>query len=552
MMPSVLLLLACGETPEQVATPATDVVSLRIEPTTLELETREGAPAEADFVAYATFEDGKETPITLVAWESSSPSAGEIDANGHFTASSVNGGKTLISANHLGIIAEAEVTVYYHDDIVVSGTDEGVVDAFAAASPTTDPALTLRYPEDGVRVPRNLEGLSFLWDTPSDGYVTRLRMSSDLTDISVYTDAESWSASTAEWTTIAAGNQESTVKVQVTVGKWANGTLTDVTAGPEISMVVNRLDVYGSVLYWSTTDEGILRLPIGTTLPSPFWTTTDSGSCIGCHFVSQATDKMVVARQGTAGFFVFSVLDISDPDAPTVLIEGDDNEKTVFSTASPDGKYIAGVGNGALSIYNMETGAKISTQNLGSMVSQPDWAPDGQSLVLTQITENFYNDMGFTGGQIVKVPWDGTNLGSPQILVPADPSYNNYYPAWSPDGVWVAYNRSTGESYFDEDAELWLVSADGNINLRLDNANGATDAMNSYPRWAPLSDDDILWLAWSSNREYPVAGVTNPQIWVSAIDPALASTGQDPSSAAFWLPGQSTTSNNHLPVWWSK
>jgi hypothetical protein len=40
-----------------------------------------------------------------------------------------------------------------------------------------------------------------------------------------------------------------------------------------------------------------------------------------------------------------------------------------------------------------------------------------------------------------------------------------------------------------------------------------------------------------------------PQVWISAFDPALADALEDPSWPAFWLPGQSTEHNNHLPAW---
>ena len=97
-----------------------------------------------------------------------------------------------------------------------------------------------------------------------------------------------------------------------------------------------------------------------------------------------------------------------------------------------------------------------------------------------------------------------------------------------------------------------LVKSDGTVDLRLDLANGEGALQNSYPRWGPLPDSDVLWLAFSSKRDYAPADFGLPQIWVSAIDTAKAEQGQDPSSAPFWLPGQSTMSDNHLPYWWGK
>ena len=95
---------------------------------------------------------------------------------------------------------------------------------------------------------------------------------------------------------------------------------------------------------------------------------------------------------------------------------------------------------------------------------------------------------------------------------------------------------------------------DGSDWVRLQAANGQGELKNSFPRWGPLPDDDVLWLAFSSVRPYTVDPSFNelPQIWITAIDPNKVESGEDPSSAPFWLPGQETQSDNHLPVWWSK
>jgi hypothetical protein len=94
---TLLALAGCG--PLTASKGSTNpVLSVRIEPDTLTLDTRLGAPATAQFVAYATFADGEESPIDLVSWASSSPSAGELDTDGTFTAVETNGGTTTITA----------------------------------------------------------------------------------------------------------------------------------------------------------------------------------------------------------------------------------------------------------------------------------------------------------------------------------------------------------------------------------------------------------------------------------------------------------------------
>jgi hypothetical protein len=80
------------------------------------------------------------------------------------------------------------------------------------------------------------------------------------------------------------------------------------------------------------------------------------------------------------------------------------------------------------------------------------------------------------------------------------------------------------------------MARDGTYQTRLDAANGEGELQNSFPRWGPLPDDDVLWLAFSSTCPYvvdPNGGV--PQIWVFVIEPEKIINGDDPSSTPFWL-----------------
>ena len=177
------------------------------------------------------------------------------------------------------------------------------------------------------------------------------------------------------------------------------------------------------------------------------------------------------------------------------------------------------------------------------------------------------NDMNFEGGEIIRMSWNGNSFGEPEVLVPATADQNNFYPAFSPDGEWIAFNRAvrteivradgtvevSSTSYANPSAELWLMAKDGTYQTRLDLANSEGELQNSFPRWGPLPDDDVLWLAFSSTRRYavdPNRGI--PQIWVSAIEPEKILDGEDPSASAFWLPAQDSQSDNHLAIWWSK
>lgn len=545
------LLLACKGAVAPSESAYGDVVSLVVTAEETELSTRQGEPATTRLTATATFEDGTVAPIDLVSWSLSNLSVGTIDEEGLFTAADRNGGITDVVATHRGIEGRATLRVTYREDLLEEGVDTAVVAAFEAATPTAGDLPALLYPADQVRVPRNLEGLGFLWAAPESHNVFRLRLRSDITEVSVYSALDTWYASSDLWAQIAASNRGGEVSVSVESGTYSGGALTDVRVGPAITLSVNRLDARGSVLYWAASVAGVMRIPFGTTQADPFWTRDDvGGECIGCHTVNNPTDRMVMTHNGING--TFSVVDVSDPLAPVQVVPPNGEQRVTFKTISPDGQYMIGTSDTSVVLYDLATGLPVKDLGLVGRYTQPDWSPDGEQVVFVKILGNFRSEFDFELSDLVVFDWDGAALSNERVLISSEDGYTYYYPAWSPDGEWLAYNRTIGSGYASPTAELMLASRDGLRVVRLDTANGEDNNQNSYPRWGPLPDDEVLWLAFSSKRSYPIDGLGQPQIWVSAIDPSKAEAGADPSSAPFWLPGQDTGSDNHLPFWWKR
>jgi hypothetical protein len=573
----VVLMFACGSpsTPDEEVVIESDIEGIRVEPATIEIETDGVVPTVIEFKAMATTDSGEEVETDMVSWTVSNLSAGSIDETGRFESSILNGGIATVTASHVGIEGSATVTVVYKQDMVDDGLSELLATAFDVASPTDGDLPALEYPHDGVTVPRNLEGLAFAWERPEGANVSRIRLQSGITDMRIYTEAEEWVSTSDLWATIAASNTAGSVDLTLESGQWDGTNLTNVHRGPGMNLTVNRLDARGSVLYWVARSSGgggggaagdIMRIPFGSTTAEAFWTYEDAGNqCVGCHTLVEAADKMVVTHAGVNGNF--SVVDIANPDAPALILGTEEERRATFHAAHPDGELLLAVLDGEARIYSLIDGSLIQTIDTNGPVSHPDWAPDGESIVLVRVTGTSMNDMNFEGGEIIQLSFDGTMFGEPEVLVSGNVEQNNYYPAYSPDGEWIVFNRAvrteisnpdgsthySATCYANPSAELWLMARDGSHQTRLDAANGVGELQNSFPRWGPLPDDHVLWLAFSSTRSYPVdpnGGV--PQIWVSAIDPEKVLTGEDPSSTAFWLPAQDSQSDNHLAIWWSK
>ncbi len=557
-----IVLIACsdGETvsPEELT-------GLRLEPAEATLTVREGEPAEevldrfrrgepaeTTFVAYAQLGDGREAVVDEVSWEASNLSAGTIDTEGRYRTVDTHGGISTITASHLGVTGTAEVTVVYQEDVLVGDVDPAVVSAFEAGLPALDPDLALTYPADGVTVPRNVEGLAFAWSGAAE--VSRLRLRSAITDISIFTTEDSWTSTAELFTQIAATNTSGAVEVQVETGQWAGDSLTDLASSQAQELRVNRLDVNGSVFYWATDKESIVRIPFGSSDATVYWPEEEGAGpegppCVGCHVVNEAAQSMVVTHDGING--VFTTVEISDVESPYKRYTSDTEERVTFKDVSPDGEYLVGAGNGVLASWYMANGSRVDTyEQLDEWITMPSFHPDGDRLVAVRSPlGQTQSDMVFTGSEIVEIPWADGVIGEPEVLVAADETWNHFYPTWSPDGRWLAFNRAEGSGYANPAAELWILPAGGGSAIALDQANG-DDVGNSYPRWAPLPDDSVQWLTFTSTRDYPVLFGDRPNVWVTAVDEEVLAEGFDGSSPAFWLPGQDPDSDNHLAVWW--
>ena len=572
-----LVLMSCGskDSSDDEIVIESDIESIRIVPAEIEIETNGSEPTVVEFKAMATTDSGEEVETEMVSWSVSNLSAGSIDETGRFQSSTLNGGVATITANHVGIEGTATITVVFKQDVMVGELPEVLATAFDSAAPSEGDLPELEYPHDGVTVPRNLDGLAFTWDAPSDANVSRIRLQSGITDMRIYTEGDEWTSNSDLWATIAASNTSGSVELTLESGFWDGTNLRDVVRGPGMNLTVNRLDARGSVLYWVARSGGggaggaagdIMRIPFGSTEAEAFWSFEDAGGqCVGCHTLVESQDKMVVTHSGVDGNF--SVVDISDPDAPSLALGTAEERRATFHAAHPDGELLLAVVGGQARVYSLTDGGLIQTIETGGRVSHPDWSPDGDSILLVRVTGTAMNDMNFEGGEIIQLSFNGSSFGSPEVLVAGTDEQNNYYPAYSPDGEWIVWNRAvrteirnpdgsvhySSTCYANPSAELWLMARDGTYQTRLDAANGEGELQNSFPRWGPLPDDDVLWLAFSSTRSYqvdPNGGI--PQIWVTAIEPEKILDGQDPSATPFWLPAQDSQSDNHLAIWWSK
>ena len=530
-----------------------EVIALALSPESASLTTSADEPESVQLVATATFANGEVVEgYELVSWGVTNAAAGSVDRDGLFTTSLQSGGQTLVMAEAGGVVATAEITVVYEQTEAAGGATDDALAAFAGDSTDGGDALRWVYPPDGVAVPRNLPEFSFMWadDTGSDLYL--LTFVSDTTNVKVVTDEPSFTASDDLWRVITATNAGGEVTVSLAAAASTGG---GVIEGGDRGFRVNRFDAFGAVYYWSSAASGVVRSVVDAVEPE-VWFGPENGTtehCVGCHVINDAGDRIAFSWELSAEEHLMGLASIDEEGSPEALLDLDEErDPGAFSTFSPDGDYVVFARGGALRVYDGRTGASVGRVESSLKLTQPHWSPDGDKLVAVSATGLFDSDTSFYGGEIVVLPYlGGGRFGDADVLILGVTGGNQYYPMFSPDGEWVVFNRSTGTSYFDTDATLWLVSAEGGDPIKLDNANQDRDLTNSWPRWGPIPDDDVLWLAFASTRDYGTASTDGTaHIWVTAIDTDKAEQGEDPSSPAFWLVQQVVGEGNHAP-WWS-
>ena len=532
----LVVVLGCGSSAppvERVAGPPAPF-EIRVEPAEIEITSGPEGGDRVPFSAFRVESDGTETPLDVVTWELSNLSSGTLTSDGVFRPSTSNGGISWVVASLDGVEGKGTITVIHEEDINPAGLDPALFEGNA-----TSTTGLWAYPSDGVSFPRNTPSVHFQW-FPSSPAGVRLELASPLSRTFVYTADASWIADGELWARISATNAGGTVSATLR-GVNTYGEL--VEEGP-LTLHVNRMDAEGSIIYWSTSESGLVEIPFGG-VAQPFLTAAETGHCLGCHVISKGGKIAFTYDGGDGGLGVKQVADGSD------IIPYGSGQAANFKTFSPDDRFLLATLAGTLTLHDAATGAVLGTVRANSDVTMPDWSPDDSRLAFAQ-SDGHTSDVflsSHTRLSLMDHLGDGAFDAPRTIYDPPAPS-RVCYPSFSPDGNWIVFVISTGDCYDDPDAELWIVDKDGaRAPIRLDALNAGTGLTNSWPRWAPLPDDSVLWIAFSSKRAYgtQVSGVA--QLWAAAFDPAVAEQGGDGSYAAFWLPGQNLATSNHIPMW---
>ena len=189
---------------------------------------------------------------------------------------------------------------------------------------------------------------------------------------------------------------------------------------------------------------------------------------------------VAVAEHGASGPTDVLVLGSVIDAVPTTVAQMASVEEIVWS---PTDFVLAVRGedgtNCLLTIVSADATSKRTIPPAGRCLSNPAWSPDGKTIVTAGFTRNDNRN----GGLVEIDPV----TGSSQWLVQRNgPSYST--PAFSPDGRSIAYARDIGEHGPRTAGALFVARADGT------NERQITDSATSWTDVAPTYSPDGLWI----------------------------------------------------------
>ena len=576
---------APGQPPQQDSGPAADgprtnYKRLVVSPASAKLTVTIKGGQKVQLSAAGELADGRQVKLTDATWSVDNTALGLVSKDGEFSASGA-GGVVKVTATLGALSAYCELTIKLQDTLLDSGStaaDAKRLTQSVTLNPSRAPGAL--YPYSGTMIPANLPPMTFQWSAGHTGNTLfGLRIKGDNLDLTVATAKLQWQPTAATWAAIlgsAAGDA-----LKVTLLGTAKASAASLYASAELTINVSRQAATGTIYYWATgtnssLKNGIVKIESGSTKATDYYTQANNGTkrCAGCHAISRDGTRLIFTEYPLGTSYTDYAKGV-DVKTKKPFLPQDKHLGNFFAFSRKGDRYVAAEA-GALSLHKVADGALIGKlSGWGSKsATHPDWSPTEDRLAYVLAGAKVNSAESFCQGSIAVAQISAAGkLSGHKVLVQSTAADDSaYYPTFSPDGKYLAFNRagadnnlqlgdSICDAYANPGANLYLIDASGGKPVALTRANGKGKVTNSWPKWAPDSSGSsgVWWLAFSSTRDYGRILVNStkkdikyakaPQIWITAVRRDQLGKATDPSYPAFWLPGQRTDSGNHIPFW---
>jgi hypothetical protein len=524
----------------------------------------------ATTLTYQVLEDGNDvTSRSALALEDAT--FGSF-AGATFTAAPNKAGVTHVRAMVDGKTAQTSLTLRAKVVVIAPGAPQNAPSQFGGPSDNSV-APSLVYPPDGVLIPPNLNELEFQYTIAPSTTLFEIALTSPALDLEIYTPCNAvgtgcgFTPDQPTWDLLSQAAQGQTV--DVTLRALAPSGAVGQAAARKLSFGDETLE--GGLYYWAAASGAVNRYDFGLRgqKAESFYTPTQSGAmCVGCHALSRDGSRIAVGLNVPAP----ATLRVLDVATRATLYESAGGPGASggsdFETLSPDGAFVLTTEGANLQLHDAKTGAAVGSAPSVMNGTMPDWSADGAHVVFARggsaacpIPNFCPSQPGVDGASLYVADFNGAGFGAPTPLVQGGTSTNSYYPSFSPDGAWVAFNRSGGNSYDAPDARVMIAQVGNGTPPPIDLATVNTPQGNSWPKFAPFvqhfQGKTIFWLTFSSRRDYGLrlvnsqASMQIAQLWMVAVSPddlTASAAGYPP----FWLPFQDITTGNHIAQWTQK
>jgi hypothetical protein len=564
---SLSLLLACGSSARNNVGPGSGADGggpgpgdLQVLPATATLTVEGGVAAHQAYTVALVNGDGTLKDVTAEAQLTLDLGNLGTFSGADLTTATDHGGHTTVRAAWQGHAGTADLKVLLKQTIIDPSLPTTTPGSFGTAT-AGGPAPSLVYPETGVLVPDNLGTLEFHFMPGAGQNVFELTFEGSQIQLVLYVPCTTlgagcvWSPTPAQWSVLATAGRGDQPLTYTLRGLDSVGV---VGASASRTIQFSADDLLGGLYYWNAKLGQVMRYDFGLAnqAAEKFLAVnqTTGVTCVGCHVLSRDGTRLAVGLDipGPASVEIYDVATRAKQWTGAGFVGG---AGANFDSFSPDNsKLVSSTG------ANLELRSAVDGTGMTTMVknaTMPDWSPDGDHVVFSRPAKPLFIPVanpGVAQGSIVEV--DAATWHNETVLVQsAGPTENNYYPAYSPDGNWVVFNRTANaDSYDQPDAKVMLVARTGGAVIPLKNASPTGG--DSWPKWSPLphtyASGTVFWLTFSSRRAYGLRGVGNAQLWMVGIDTGRIAAGLDPSFASFWLPFQDPASGNHIAQWVEK